>query len=429
MATASRSSSRDTGIGKAGVPGVGVIALTLLLGAIPLCLVYCLVAFWPQAGADGKITGTTAVLFGQTVALDADRSVLVLVIIAGATGASAAVLRSFFKYAGERRLVWSWVPSYLLTPIVGALLALFMYIVVRAGLLSASGSPVGNPFGFAAVATLVGLFSAQAAEKLKEVFETIFAEAKTGRDPIDSQTDVVITSFDPEEGHVGEVVVLVGRGLEAATSVTFGGGTSRDATWDADAKVLRTSVPRSAETGALSVTVDNVTGTSIDPFTVLDNVVGGDGAPPPGNDVLADTQTIATGPGATNGAAATNGAGATNGAAAADAAVGGGAAADPAGEGAAGEGAAGADEAGDAGGASATAAEAAAPDAAAAAAADAAAAEAAAAEAAAAEAGLGDAAGADAAALAQPVGTPVAGDAAANGVGAGGDDPAAEGLG
>ena len=101
MAAASKSSNRDTGIGKAGVQGVGVIALTLLLGGISLSLVYGMVAFWPQSDTNGKITGTTAVLLGQTVTLDPDRSVLVLVILAGATGASAAVLRSFFKYAGR----------------------------------------------------------------------------------------------------------------------------------------------------------------------------------------------------------------------------------------------------------------------------------------------------------------------------------------
>ena len=310
MAAASASSRRDTGVGKAGVQGGWVIALTALLGAISLSLVYSMVAFWPNSDADGKITGSSAAFLGQTVTLDADRSLLVLVILAGATGGSAAVLRSFFKYAGERKLIWSWVPMYLLTPIVGALLALFMYIVVRAGLLSASGVTLGNPFGFAAVATLVGLFSAQAAEKLKEVFETIFAEAKTGRDPIDSTAEIVIQSFDPDEGKVGDDVTLVGRGLEAATSVTFGGGVSREATWDASAQVLRTSVPPKAQTGALSVSIEGVTGTSVDPFIVLDDIVG---EPPPtqGGD-LADTVVIAAGG---NGNGGGNGAGGGEGAA------------------------------------------------------------------------------------------------------------------
>jgi hypothetical protein len=57
------------------------------------------------------------------------------------------------------------------------------YVVLRAGLFSPSTSVSEvSPYGFCAVSVLVGLFSEQAMEKLRQVAANVFAERPTGRD-------------------------------------------------------------------------------------------------------------------------------------------------------------------------------------------------------------------------------------------------------
>jgi hypothetical protein len=67
-----------------------------------------------------------------------------------------------------------------LRPIIGSVLALVFYLVIRGGLLSVSNGAAGdlNPFGVAAIAGMVGMFSKQAADKLKETFDNLFRTAK-----------------------------------------------------------------------------------------------------------------------------------------------------------------------------------------------------------------------------------------------------------
>jgi hypothetical protein len=58
----------------------------------------------------------------------------------------------------------------------GASLALLVYLGVRGGLFGGQASaPQVDPYGTAAFAGLVGLFSRQATEKLEEVFDTVFS--------------------------------------------------------------------------------------------------------------------------------------------------------------------------------------------------------------------------------------------------------------
>jgi hypothetical protein len=62
-----------------------------------------------------------------------------------------------------------------LGPFIGMALALIFYFVVRGGLLS-TGAAASNMsvFGVAAVAGLVGMFSKQATDKLREWFDNLF---------------------------------------------------------------------------------------------------------------------------------------------------------------------------------------------------------------------------------------------------------------
>ncbi len=63
---------------------------------------------------------------------------------------------------------------------IGMGLALILYFTLRGGFFSpvANGentaSQIVNPFGFAAIAALAGMFSKQATDKLKELFDGLF---------------------------------------------------------------------------------------------------------------------------------------------------------------------------------------------------------------------------------------------------------------
>ena len=116
--------------------------------------------------------------FGAGFDVSTDTLFFAVVALAGALGGLVHTLRSFSMYVGTRYLRWSWIPFNLLLPMVGALGGTVFYLVFRGGLFSTSTSATdANPYGFAAVAALVGLFSEQAIEKLRHVAKEMFAEA------------------------------------------------------------------------------------------------------------------------------------------------------------------------------------------------------------------------------------------------------------
>ena len=79
---------------------------------------------------------------------------------------------------------------YILLPFVGASLGLVFYLVIRAGFFPPQASvDQTSPFGFAALAGLVGLFSQQAVLKLKDVAETLLTKAEQGEDFKPQTTD------------------------------------------------------------------------------------------------------------------------------------------------------------------------------------------------------------------------------------------------
>jgi len=108
-----------------------------------------------------------------------ERHILLLVVLTGALGSFVHVTRSFVEFLGNRRLRPSWTWWYVLQPFTAAALAVVVYLVIRGGFFS--GTPAGgssNPFGFVAMAALVGLFSRQAISKLDELFSTLFRTDK-----------------------------------------------------------------------------------------------------------------------------------------------------------------------------------------------------------------------------------------------------------
>jgi IPT/TIG domain-containing protein len=270
-ATHSRARPRErTGIGKTAVGVPGVVILALLMAAVALFALYGLWRFWPApAAATGRSPApATFSYLGWQVSLTRDQQFFVIVALAGAIGAMLHGLRSLSTYIGEQYLYRSWIPYYALLPLVGALIATIVYLVLRAGLLPGGTSAAQpDPYGISAIGALVGLFSAQAAEKLKAVFETLFTKAETGDKAITDVTVPAITSFRPSSGKAGTPIVITGENLTAVTSVEF---TNADAPnfKRVSEKQLNVSVPKGAATGPITLHAGQEHVTSGEDFTV-----------------------------------------------------------------------------------------------------------------------------------------------------------------
>jgi len=214
------------GGGRVGRVGIAVIAAYLLV--LSAALLYCLMILWPHsnspepalpaetkailhevagapqsagtpdpipgavakgnglsdASADLQQLDTSEVSFvGWKFKVSQETRLLLLVVCAGALGSLVHGLRSIYWYIGNRSLVWSWVPKYLIQPFGASVLAVVFYLVIRGGFFSAdAGSQHTSPFGFMALSAMVGMFSEQAVLKLKDIAETLLTKPPPGRD-------------------------------------------------------------------------------------------------------------------------------------------------------------------------------------------------------------------------------------------------------
>jgi hypothetical protein len=204
-----------------------VAALAVAVGVVGFVLVATLIAIFPAAKAatatDASGAQAVPLLFGLVrPTLNPESMLLLLVVLASATGSFVHVATSFANYAGRNRFETSWLTWYLLRCPIGAALATVFYFVVRAGFFSGDApSSAVNVYGIAAVAGFVGLFSRQATDKLRELFDTLF---KT--DGADQEVDPVLGSVSPNPVTVGDEPVrltLNGSGFVRLSEVRVGG--------------------------------------------------------------------------------------------------------------------------------------------------------------------------------------------------------------
>ncbi|MGW5241502.1 IPT/TIG domain-containing protein [Monashia sp. NPDC004114] len=244
-----------------------VASLMALTAAFAL---YALWSFWPAPLAPSLAAPPPAkfTYFRWEVTLTRDQQYFVIVAVAGVIGSMLYGLRSLAKYVGERKFVKSWIPSYLLLPFIGAVIATIVYLALRAGLLpGANSASQPDAFGITAIAAMVGWFSAQAAEKMKEVFQTLFTKPDPGSDSITAPTTATMTGFSPAEGPAGTTVSITGTGLTSVKRVLF--------TADAEARILSQTdttldveVPGDAQDGSITLDTGTSQVTSTDIFTV-----------------------------------------------------------------------------------------------------------------------------------------------------------------
>jgi hypothetical protein len=147
--------------------------LGIYLIVVSVILTFFIVSFWPT---DYDVT-----FFGKGCTIDPEVRLILLVILVGALGSCVHAATSFSTFVGNRSLGGSWMWWYLLRPLIGMTLALIFYFAIRGGLLllsSATNSEDISPFGIAAISGLTGMFSKQAADKLRDLFDSLFKTEK-----------------------------------------------------------------------------------------------------------------------------------------------------------------------------------------------------------------------------------------------------------
>ena len=136
----------------------------------------------------------------------------------GMIGASIHALTSLAVWYGKNKLEKSFLLWYITRPLIGASLALIVYLLLRASLLntfSNGGQFVGdsyiNEFGVAGISALVGLMTTQMTQKLRDVFDSLFGIQK-GNDKGEVDKDPQKLTIIPTEISImklEEYVVIV----------------------------------------------------------------------------------------------------------------------------------------------------------------------------------------------------------------------------
>ncbi|MEK7833449.1 MAG: IPT/TIG domain-containing protein [Acidobacteriota bacterium] len=283
-------SSTGTGPGVKLVGITGIVLITAYLVLFFSLLTYVMVKVWPHCQPGGTIAVTQPTssptmanpsrisncpdpaeitFFGGTIWLWWEVRLLLIVILSGALGSLVHALRSMYWYIGNRSLKWSWLAMYILLPFCGASLALVFYFVIRGGFFTPQGQAGGaNPFGFAAISSLIGMFSQQAVLKLKEVAETLLTKPKPGDDPkpqgsapanpLPAETppapSLKVEKLAPNSGVQagGETVEITGSGFAPGLKVAFG---AEEATVSSVTAELLTVITPPHTAGEVDVTV------------------------------------------------------------------------------------------------------------------------------------------------------------------------------
>ncbi|HUO31829.1 MAG TPA: hypothetical protein VMU80_21585 [Bryobacteraceae bacterium] len=181
---------------------------TVKAGSIKRASTIMLMASVRLPGGPPKTAGTYVTLLPKTPAGACQEdgtpntvSLIALIALAGALGGLIHGSSSFAIFAGNREFKASWTWWYVLKPVLGAAVALVVYLVVRSGLgtgdMALSGADCLKTAGFAG---LIGMFAEPATLKLKDIFNTIFTpRSDPRRDVLTSQkTPPHINSISPQ---------------------------------------------------------------------------------------------------------------------------------------------------------------------------------------------------------------------------------------
>lgn len=263
--------------------GILLIAIGFLVLAIGTF--YLLIVSWPVTdGADGKLIASH--FLGIDLPTTSERRLFVTVISAGALGSLIHTLTSLADYIGNRKLGKSWIWWFILRIPIGISLALVFYLLLRGGLMvptlpggnatananaTTNATDFLNPYGIAAISAMAGMFSKQATDKLRELFDTLFRTQQpvSRADPLPPAAPV-IASTEPTKLTLNSPVTLEihGERFQPNCKVTVN-GVARDADRinDTVVKVILKAADVSA-LGSLQLVVENPDGGRSEAFTV-----------------------------------------------------------------------------------------------------------------------------------------------------------------
>ncbi|MGO1119607.1 IPT/TIG domain-containing protein [Rhodovibrionaceae bacterium A322] len=241
------------------------VTQTLLLAyllLLSLLLFYLLIFFWPGNEAPGAVGSETAKLFGVIqVEVSGQIRLILLVLVSGALGGLIHAFRSFAAFSGQRRLVASWAFWYVSRPFSAAILALLFYLLIAGGFLpdpKASGGAKPSIPAICGFAALMGLFSEQAVNKLREVVQTLLATSrseKLGDHLSEKGGTPLLQSLAPTSVTAGQaaLITLTGANFTSHTSVRVGGSELQPSF--VDDQTLRLSLSAEILTGVSSLPV------------------------------------------------------------------------------------------------------------------------------------------------------------------------------
>ena len=217
---------------------------------------------------DGASSDIAKAAYTYTCPTPSESDLFLLVVFAGALGGALHSLRSLYWYTGLRSLLKSWTLMYVVLPFTGATMAVVFYVIMRAGLL-----PVQNTknvsMGVIGIAILVGIFSQQAAVKLKDIADAFLAKPAPGP-PSESKPQGSVPpggspeakpgtakpAITPDNGQAGTQVKITGTGMKTVSSITFGGVEGSDQAVATDGTITVKAPPQSASvTGPVEVVV------------------------------------------------------------------------------------------------------------------------------------------------------------------------------
>ncbi len=156
-------------------------AFATYLIVLSIFLTLSVLALWfgPTNGDNGIWLKKAPLIFFK-FGVHPDLRMLLLVILTGALGSFVHTATSFATYIGNRCFDEDWYCWYILRPFIGVALAIIFYFTLRGGLVVFSNGDINSisPFCIGALSGLVGMFSKQATDKLREIFDNLFKTDK-----------------------------------------------------------------------------------------------------------------------------------------------------------------------------------------------------------------------------------------------------------
>lgn len=155
-------------------------------------------------------TNTTRIISDRISNLETN--LLIISALFGILGSSLHAISSLTAWIGTKKDGKSWVHWYYTRPLVGASLAVIVYVIFRAGLVT---GPDLNYFGVAAISAIAGLMASAVTQKIRDLVDILFGGKKTDKekgdiDNISSRANISLT-IPKTQIKVGEEIECISK--------------------------------------------------------------------------------------------------------------------------------------------------------------------------------------------------------------------------